>query len=71
MVKNMVETLANCPGFSVTVHSCGSGDIELGSDDARRMPAIAGRVDPPVDLALAGGLVAVCMDEGDAELGAH
>ena len=39
MVKDMVEALANCPGFSVTVHSCGSGDIELGSDDARCMVA--------------------------------
>ena len=40
MVKDMVEALANRPGFSVTVHSCGSGDIELGSDDARCMVAL-------------------------------
>ena len=40
MVKDMVETLAGRPGFSVTVHSCGDGDIELGSDDARSMAAL-------------------------------
>ena len=40
MVKDLVETLANRPGFSVTVHPCGDGDIELGSDDARGMVAL-------------------------------
>ena len=40
MAKDMVETLTNRPGFSVTVHSCGGGDIELGSDDARSMVAL-------------------------------
>ena len=40
MVKDLVETLAGRPGFSVTVHSCGGGDIELGSDDARSMVAL-------------------------------
>ena len=40
MVKDMVETLANRPGFSVTVHPCRGGDIELGSDDARGMVAL-------------------------------
>ena len=40
MVKDLVETLANRPGFSVTVHSCGDGNIELGSDDARGLVAL-------------------------------
>lgn len=33
MVKDMVETLANRLGFSVTVHSCTDGNIELDSED--------------------------------------
>ena len=40
MAKDMVETLADRPGFSVTVHSRGDGDIELGVDDARSMVAL-------------------------------
>ena len=40
MVKDMVETLANRPGFSVTVHSCGDGNVELGSDDVRGLVAL-------------------------------
>ena len=40
MVKDMVEILADRPGFSVTVHSCGDGDIELGADDTRSMVAL-------------------------------
>ena len=40
MVKDMVEALANRPGFSVTVHSCGDGTIELGSDDVRGLEAL-------------------------------
>ena len=37
---DMVETLANRPGFSVTVHSCADGNIELGSDDVRGLVAL-------------------------------
>lgn len=40
MVKDMVETLANRPGFSVTVHSCPDGNIELDSDDVRGLVAL-------------------------------
>ena len=40
MAKDMVETLANRPGFSVTVHPCADGNIELGSDDARGLMAL-------------------------------
>ncbi len=40
MVKDMVETLANRPEFSVTVHSCGNGNIETGSDDVRSLVAL-------------------------------
>ena len=40
MVKDMVETLANRPRFSVTVHSCGDGNVELGSDDVRGLVAL-------------------------------
>lgn len=40
MVKDMVETLANRPGFSVTVHSCGDGTIELDSDDVHGLEAL-------------------------------
>ena len=37
---DMVETLANRPGFSVTVHSYGDGAIELDSDDVRGLEAL-------------------------------
>ena len=40
MVKDMVETLADRPGFSVTVRSCGDGAIELDSDDVRGLEAL-------------------------------
>ena len=40
MAKDMVETLANRPGFSVTVHSHADGNIELGSDDVRGLAAL-------------------------------
>lgn len=40
MVKDLVETLANRPGFSVTVHSCPDGNIELGSDDVAGLVAL-------------------------------
>ena len=40
MVKDVVVTLANRPGFSVTVHSCADGNIELGSDDVRGLVAL-------------------------------
>ena len=40
MVKDMVETLADRPGFSVTVDSRGDGTIELGSDDVRGLEAL-------------------------------
>ena len=40
MVKDMVETLANRPSFSVTVHSCADGNIELGSNDVRGFVAL-------------------------------
>ena len=40
MVKDVVETLANRPGFSATVHSCADGNIELGSDDVRGLVAL-------------------------------
>ena len=43
MVKDMVETLANRPDFSVTVHSCPDGNIELGSDDATDLVALIQR----------------------------
>ena len=40
MVRDMVETLADRPGFSVTVRSCGDGTIELDSDDVRSLEAL-------------------------------
>ena len=40
MVKDLVESLANRPGFLVTVHSSRNGDIEVGSDDVRGMVAL-------------------------------
>ena len=40
MVKDMVETLVNRPGFSVTVHSCPDGNIELDSNDVRGLVAL-------------------------------
>ena len=40
MVKDLVETLADRPGFSVTVHWCGDGTIELDSDDVRGLEAL-------------------------------
>ena len=40
MVKDMVEAVVNRPGFSVTVHSCPNGDIELGSGDVRSLVAL-------------------------------
>lgn len=35
MVKDLLETLANRPGFSVTVHPGKHGDFELSSSDPR------------------------------------
>lgn len=43
MVKDMVETLADRPGFSVTVQSCSNGDIELSSNDPCGMVALIER----------------------------
>lgn len=43
MVKDLVETLADRPGFSVTVHSRGNGDIELSSNDPCGMVALIER----------------------------
>ena len=40
MAKDMVETLANRPGFSVTVHSHADGNIELESDDVRGLATL-------------------------------
>ena len=40
MVKDLVETLANRPGFAVTVHSCPGDNIELASDDIRGLVAL-------------------------------
>ena len=40
MVKDLVETLANRPGFAVAVHSCADGNIELASDDIRGLVAL-------------------------------
>ena len=40
MARDMVEMLANRPGFSVTVHSHADGNIELESDDARGLAAL-------------------------------
>ena len=40
MVKDLVESLADRPGFLVTVHSSRNGDIEVGSDDVRGMVAL-------------------------------
>lgn len=40
MVKDMVETLVNRPGFSVTVHSHSRGNIEVGSDDVSGLVAL-------------------------------
>ena len=40
MAKDMVETLANRPGFSVTVHSRADDNIELESDDVRGLAAL-------------------------------
>ena len=40
MAKDLVETLANRPHFSVTVHACGNRDIEIGSNDARSLVAL-------------------------------
>lgn len=41
MVKDL--TLADRPGFSVTVQSCGNGDIELSSDDPCGLVALIER----------------------------
>lgn len=43
MAKDLVETLANRPGFSVTVHAGADGNIELGSDDAAGLMALIRR----------------------------
>ena len=40
MVKDLVETLADRPGFSVTVHRGAGGDVELSSPDVRGMIAL-------------------------------
>ena len=46
MAKDLVESLANCPGFSVTIHcggggGGGGGDVfEVGSTDVRGMVAL-------------------------------
>ena len=40
MVKDLVESLADRPGFLVTVHSSRNGGIEVGSDDVRGMVAL-------------------------------
>ena len=40
MAKDMVETLANRPGFSVTAHVHADGNIELESDDVRGLAAL-------------------------------
>ena len=40
MVKDLVESLADRPGFLVTVHSSRNGAIEVGSDDVRGMVAL-------------------------------
>ena len=40
MVKDMVEALVNRRGFTVTVHSCPDGSIELGANDVRALVAL-------------------------------
>ena len=40
MAKDMVETLANRPGFSVTVQARADGNIELESDDVPGLAAL-------------------------------
>ena len=40
MAKDLVETLANKPTFSATVHVWGNGNIEISSNDARSLVAL-------------------------------
>ncbi len=37
MVKDLLDTLVDCPGFSVTVHPGKHGDFEVSSNDPRGM----------------------------------
>jgi hypothetical protein len=40
MVKDMLETLANRPGFSVQLHPGKHGDFEVSSSDTRGMVSL-------------------------------